>query len=133
MSLSIKNFKKGDKLKFAVSNETTREYWDKPCEVHGIDSNLNGIYIKYTNIFNGGISNEFIPAAKLYRFIKVSNGGNMFDSVKEYVKENRSILMTIGVALLVDHLVFGGAFREKVKSIIDSMLNTAQKKLDKAE
>lgn len=64
---------------------------------------------------------------------EISNGGNMFDSVKEYVKENRSILMTIGVALLVDHLVFGGAFREKVKSIIDSMLNTAQKKLDKAE
>src|SRR5690606_30300285 len=36
---------------------------------------------------------------------------NMLDSVKEYLKDNKQILMTIGVALLVDHLVFGGAFR----------------------
>lgn len=55
---------------------------------------------------------------------------NMMESVKEYLKEHKSIIITIAVALVVDHLVFGGAFREKVKSLVDGLLNKAQKQLD---
>lgn len=54
----------------------------------------------------------------------------MVDSIKEYVKEHKSIIMTIAVVLIVDHLVFNGAFREKVKSLVDGLLNKATKQLE---
>lgn len=60
-----------------------------------------------------------------------SQGGNMLQTVKDYLKDHKQILMTIAVVLVVDHLVFGGAFREKVKSLVDGLLNKAQKELDK--
>jgi hypothetical protein len=56
---------------------------------------------------------------------------NMLESAKEYLKENKSIIMTIAVVLIVDHLVFGGAFREKVKSLVNGLLDKAQTDLDK--
>lgn len=55
---------------------------------------------------------------------------NMLESVKEYLKENKQIIMTIAVVLIVDHLVFGGAFRERVKSLVNGLLNNAEKKLN---
>lgn len=62
---------------------------------------------------------------------KLTKEKSMLDSVKEYLKENKQIIMTIAVVLIVDHLVFGGAFREKVKSLVDGLLSKAQKQLDK--
>jgi hypothetical protein len=55
----------------------------------------------------------------------------MLESAKEYLKENKSIIMTIAVVLIVDHLVFGGAFREKVKALVNGLLDKAQTDLDK--
>lgn len=64
------------------------------------------------------------------RELKLIKGESYMDSIKDYLKEHKSILMTIGVVLLVDHLVFDGAFREKVKEIINKMLGKVEKQLD---
>lgn len=62
---------------------------------------------------------------------KQTKGPAMLDTVKDYLKENKSIIMTIAVALIVDHLVFGGAFREKVKALVNGLLDKAQNNLEK--
>lgn len=63
------------------------------------------------------------------RCFKLAKEKNMLDSVKEYLKQHKDIIITIGVVLVVDHLIFGGAFREKVKALVDGLLNKAEKQL----
>lgn len=45
------------------------------------------------------------------------------DAIKLYIEKHRDIFLTIGVVLILDHFVFGGAFREKLKNIIDNFLD----------
>lgn len=61
---------------------------------------------------------------------KQTKGVPMLESIKSYVKENKNILLTIGVALILDHLVFGGAFRQKVQELVEGMLGKAKKQLE---
>lgn len=55
----------------------------------------------------------------------------MFGSVKQYFNEHKEVIMTLGFILVVDYLVFDGAFREKIKAVVERMLNSAEKKLEK--
>ena len=52
------------------------------------------------------------------------------DYLKEYFSKNRDTIFTIVLVVLIDHFVFNGAFREKVKSVVDSMLNKANKQIE---
>ena len=60
-----------------------------------------------------------------------NDGGNM-DSFKKYLEKNRDMFFTIGIVLLLDHFVFGGAFREKLKGIIDGFLDNKTKAIENA-
>lgn len=55
----------------------------------------------------------------------------MFGSVKQYFNQHKEIIMTLGFILIVDYLVFDGAFREKIKAVVERMLNSAEQKLQK--
>ena len=57
-------------------------------------------------------------------------GSKMLNSVKQYFENHRDILMSIAVALLVDHFFFEGAFRDKIKNLVDGLINRAEKKLE---
>lgn len=52
-------------------------------------------------------------------------------SIKGYLSQNKDTLITIGFWLLVDHLFFAGAFRERIKAMIDSLLKKVEKTTEK--
>lgn len=53
----------------------------------------------------------------------------MLDSLKGYYKKHEEIIFTIGFVLILDYLLFGGALRIKIKSLVEKMLATAEDKL----
>ena len=65
-----------------------------------------------------------------FRLLKLTKGEHMIDSMKEYVTKHRDIFFTIGFILILDHFVFGGAFKEKIQDLIHKFLD---KQTTKAE
>ena len=74
---------------------------------------------------------------KLVNALSELKGGPVSDSntnplktvigdVKGFVKEHRSTLYIIAIVFLVDHLVFEGAFRGRLKGLVDKLLNKAE-------
>ena len=51
------------------------------------------------------------------------------DGLKKYFKKNEDTIYTIGIIVLVDHFVFNGLFREKLKSLMDGLIYKTEKKL----
>lgn len=51
------------------------------------------------------------------------------DELRAYVKEYRDILFTIALVLLLDHLFFEGAMRERLKGLLSGMVHKAESKL----
>ena len=52
-------------------------------------------------------------------------GEGMIETVKCYVNKHRDFLFTVILVMVVDHFIFKGALREKIKSVIDGALNKA--------
>lgn len=53
--------------------------------------------------------------------------------MKEYLEKHKDAIFTVALVMLVDHFIFGGAFREKIKITIEALLEKAQKQLAKHE
>lgn len=49
--------------------------------------------------------------------------------VKEYFVKHRELIMSLVVFTLIDHLIFNGAFREKIEKLVHNLLDKADKKL----
>lgn len=62
-----------------------------------------------------------------------TKGPTMFGTVKKYFEEHRDLIMSISVILLLDWLVFDGAFRDKLKVLMDRLINNAEHKFGKLE
>lgn len=50
--------------------------------------------------------------------------------LRAYFTKNSGVIFTVALVILADHFVFGGAFRDKLKSIVDSFLNKATKQIE---
>lgn len=50
--------------------------------------------------------------------------------VREFVKDNRSVVYTIAIIVLADQFLFKGAFRERLKAIVEKLLCKAEAKVD---
>lgn len=59
----------------------------------------------------------------------VKEENNMTQVFKEYFSKHKDIFMTLAVVLLADHFVFKGAFRDKVKTLLENLLSGAEKKI----
>lgn len=55
--------------------------------------------------------------------------GNVMDYVKGYFFKHRELLMGLTIVILLDHFIFGGAFREKTQKIVHSLLDKTEKAL----
>lgn len=53
----------------------------------------------------------------------------IMDYFKGYLVKHRELLMGLGLALVLDHYIFGGAFKEKLQKIVHSILDKTEKKL----
>lgn len=46
--------------------------------------------------------------------------GNIMSGLKEYFEKNKDLIYSIGLIVLVDHFIFKGAFREKIKAMVET-------------
>lgn len=53
----------------------------------------------------------------------------IFADAKQFVKDNKNILYTVVLVFLVDHFVFDGAFRERIKTLFQSFIDKTEAKL----
>lgn len=115
-------FKVGDRVRM---RRESKFFANHPGEISTIESfNYdNGEYRNRTS-WNCG--------TKCYRDcdLELINGGTMFKEVSEYLKSNKSVILTVVFALVLDQLVFKGAFREKVKELVEGLLGKAKKELE---
>lgn len=55
----------------------------------------------------------------------------IMNTVKDYVKQHKDTLITIGVLALVDQLVFDGKFRERLVKVFENLLERLEKSTKK--
>ncbi len=55
----------------------------------------------------------------------------MLGKIKEYVDEHKNIIFTLGLIILVDHFLFKGALKERIKTSIEGVLKKVEDKFHK--
>lgn len=55
----------------------------------------------------------------------------MLGKVKEYIEEHKNIIFTLGLVILVDHFLFKGALRERIKTSIEGVLKKVEEQFHK--
>ena len=55
------------------------------------------------------------------------------ETLKEYFKKHSETFITLGIVILFDEYLFGGALREKIKGLLDRILSRTEKKLIEEE
>ena len=48
---------------------------------------------------------------------------------KQYLEEHKDVIFTLLLALLIDHFVFGDAFKEKIRNSLNKLLDKAHDKI----
>lgn len=61
---------------------------------------------------------------------KPTKGKSMLNHLRDYFGKNRDLIFNVAIIILVDHFVFNGAFREKIKSLLDKFLCKTHEMLD---
>lgn len=81
----------------------------------------NDSLLKYND--KNARDNDFKKILELSKNIKTKGGVSMLDSIKNYLKKNEEVIITLVIIILIDQIIFKGAFKNKLTSIIDSMIN----------
>lgn len=63
------------------------------------------------------------------RFLKVK-GMKIMETLKEYFGKHKDTFITVAMVILVDEFLLGGSLRVRVKKLCNSILTTAEKKLN---
>jgi len=56
-------------------------------------------------------------------------GSNMLQDIRSYIKDNRQVLYTVAMIVVLDHFLFNGAFRERIKALVEKALSGVEKKV----
>lgn len=54
---------------------------------------------------------------------------SMFGYTKEYFEKHKETVMTVSVVLLIDHFFLHGALRERIRSLLEGILKSAEQRL----
>ena len=81
--------------------------------VHQVDSDGN-LYIR-------GDDGKFCWCRPSF-FIK-ENNMNLSNSIKSYIEKNQDTFFTIAIVILLDHYLFEGALRSKIKTSVEGMID----------
>jgi uncharacterized protein (DUF2164 family) len=55
----------------------------------------------------------------------------MLSRLKDYLRKHEDIFFTLAIAMLVDHFFFNGAFRQKIEAIVEKMLDSVSRRVQK--
>jgi hypothetical protein len=50
----------------------------------------------------------------------------MLENVKGYIEKHKDIIFTLGLVILVDHFLFKGALRKRIKKTVEGVLSKAE-------
>lgn len=114
-----------------IYNKPDSEYDGSICTVVAANESHFHLEFPYKNAANpGGVfqyEQKIVPQFKLKRENIMKD---MLSEVKQFFKDNRQVVGYIVMALLLDHFVFGGAMRERLKELVSKMLGKVEKSLD---
>ena len=70
-------------------------------------------------------------ARKAYRNVmnQLTKRRSPMETIKGYFKKHEETCMTLAIIILVDHFIFNGSFRQKIKDLVDGLLTKTSKKL----
>jgi len=54
----------------------------------------------------------------------------MLENVKGYIEKHKDVIFTLGLVILVDHFLFKGALRERIKKTVEGVLSKAENLID---
>lgn len=63
--------------------------------------------------------NKFLAA---WKGKTIKGGNNMLQDIKKYISDNRDMIYTVAFVALLDQLLFDGAFRERLKALVEGLL-----------
>ncbi|MFA5583746.1 MAG: hypothetical protein WDA09_05990 [Bacteriovoracaceae bacterium] len=55
--------------------------------------------------------------------------GDMTGEIKEYFKKHQDTFVTLAIVILIDQFLFEGRFRDKIKNIMEKLINRIDKQL----
>jgi hypothetical protein len=61
---------------------------------------------------------------------KGSKMQELLGDFKGFIKEHKSLLYWVAIAVLADHFLFNGAFREKLKGLMGNLVGKLEKKVE---
>jgi len=59
----------------------------------------------------------------------MKKGGFNMEWVKSYFNKHQDQIMTLGIIILLDHVIFEGMFRDRLKGLVDKMIGATEKQL----
>lgn len=59
--------------------------------------------------------------------------GEIVKDVKGFVIEHRGAIYFVAIALLIDHFVFAGAFKDRLKAMAEKIVGKIEQKIEDAK
>lgn len=120
----------GDKQMASMQDEAELSYSGKLQEMRGWATTSTATTLP---MFQGEISNiqfsgDLVSRNKEKQLKKEEK---MLGKVKSYIDEHKNIIFTLGLVILVDHFLFKGALRERIKTSIEGVLTKVENKFHK--
>lgn len=84
-----------------------------------------------TNTPYGYVYMDPCMQATLTKPPKQAERNTMLQNVKGYVEKHKDMLFTLGLVILVDHFLFKGALRERIKSTVEGALKKVENSFHK--
>lgn len=122
----MRRYKKGDNIRCIASynGNLTRGWEYKIYAITTTTDPLDAITtVMYRVLNDKGEYSEYGSD-----WFETPKGGTM-NYLKEYFEKHQDSLITIAIVVLVDYYVFNGAFKEKLRALIDKLLNSTSEKL----
>lgn len=89
----------------------------------------NGNFICSKGIPSWTIQKGLGSGEDQWSIIKERESSMVPSALKDYFRKHQDVLITLAVVMLADHFVFGGAFREKIKAVVERLISGAEKKV----
>jgi len=80
-------------------------------------------------IFNGFKARGSADCERWILIEEAKKGSTMTKYVKEYFEAHKDTVFTVALIVLLDHFILGGALRDKIKAMVEKLINGAEKKL----
>lgn len=87
-------------------------------------------YPQGSSFIGSGLGN-YIPGQAMMPEPQPKRRKTMLENVKGYIEKHKDMIFTLGLVILVDHFLFKGALRERIKSTVEGALKKVENSFHK--